>query len=296
MSKNSDSVWSLVAGLFIGGIVGTLSTYIVVQSPHPSSEFASNVHESAVDIVDDPLGPISAVPDVTAKSAKATSSLPPPATNSVGNLAELEREFEAQLQFWSGLTGKIYGDEVFDPESPITKEAGRLLLVMEENKDATAHLPITTLVIYTLAAHNINFVPPQLASHFQEQINQVAAEAAYWQDASEKNARAAIAARNEFAHQVERAARAEDRASEASKVASYNAQVAAQAQSASQAAMAALNTPRLESPSERQERLRIRFQPPPINQGIEIHNGRAYGPDGNFMNITPQGSRVMIEP
>lgn len=295
MAKNSDSIWSLIGGLFLGAIVGVLVTGYCKWQPFrtPSSSNQGNS-----EITKDTFNELGHDHEV-ASSAPLSEDLS-------------ESELTEARTAWKNVAAEIFGNEVNKPESKISIEAERLLKELRDASDPLGDRPSTILLAYATAAHSIGNTVSSLEilkiawgedqrnreiqmkvvqselENWRRQAQEFMTEAAYNRTIAEQNR--AAAEQNRIA-----AEQAISSANQSARAAQYSAQIAAEARTTSQAAIAAANSLRRESQIERQERIR-RQLPPPLFNGIEIHNGRAYGPDGNFMNITPQGSRILIEP
>jgi hypothetical protein len=67
--------------------------------------------------------------------------------------------FERGVQEYSAQAHSLFGDAVFDPNSPLTQKAGQILAQMELEGDPVAYNPAASLVIYTKAAQALGIQP-----------------------------------------------------------------------------------------------------------------------------------------
>jgi hypothetical protein len=296
MAKNSDSVWALVGGVFLGALIGGIS--VAVYTVESSKDVAQ---AELIDIESSRTLPF------LEESDDINPVGPPTATELTVN------KFKETQAGWKTIAADLFGREVHNSESTLSLEAELHLKDLKDANDALTARPSTILLAYTTAAHTLGYTVTSLetfrtawaedqkfrsaqmkileneVAHWKHQAQQSMTEAEYSRSVAQQNRE--IAEHNRIAAEHARTA-----AAQATTQAQKNAQIAAEARAASLAAIAAATPTPTETSSERPERNRRQFPPPPIDDGIEIHNGRAFGADGNFMNITRQGSRILIEP
>lgn len=274
---DKDQLWALLGGLLLGTIFGGLAVLGLFRTPE-TEQFRVAATEPEFHAPEEG-GPILEDKDEI-RLDSVSKEQPPDHPTEQGHA-----EFDRAVDFWQSLAVEYYGEAALDSNSPLTKEAARLLRLLEETGDPIAHDPVVTLLIYTEAAHRINHIPPRLDTTIKE----ITAETARWKAAAEQNSRAWIAAQKQILAEQERTARAQTAArtpiyAPSPPPTTYASQPSTEQDSAARA-----------TKSRDEQRSRYYDRPQPIPGDFEIRNGVFYTPNG-FGNITRQGGSVLIEP
>jgi hypothetical protein len=299
-SASSDTLWALIGGLVLGLIIGASATaFLTTRSVTPP--LSAGVVKADQPVAD-PLGPIAYDAEETEQREAAAFEV-------------------AHFEWYQKVTKALFGDQVGTRGSELSNQANQVLIKLQEWGDPIIEHPATYLVSYSIAAAELDFIGQKVAdaqkiwdherSILADSIAAAENERNYWATASQQNANAAIAARRQAALEQEKAAFRQSNSvtpvqqpptttnNPSSQSDGYSGtnftpdvlrqKYATQRQSG--------NSADTRTAQEKIADFQKRYPaPPPIQSGIEIRNGRATGPDGNFMNITPIGKSILIEP
>lgn len=299
-SASSDSLWSLMGGLFLGLIIGGVATAVLMPASVTPPLSADIV--KADQPVADPLGAITYDADEAAQREASAFE-------------------KAHFEWYQKVTKALFGEQVGTRGSALSTQADEVFIKLQEWSDPIISHPAAYLVSYSIAAAEIDFISQKVAdaqkiwdqerTTLADSLAAAENELNYWAATSQQNANAAIAARRETALEEEKAALRHSESTaplQGPPSSAYTSTPQSGGYSGTnftpdvlRQKYATQRQPSISTDTRTPQEKIADFQrrhpaPPPIQSGIEIRNGRATGPDGNFMNVTPMGNSILIEP
>jgi len=289
-----------MGGLFLGLIIGGAAT-VFLMTPSVNAPLSADVVEADQPVAD-PLGAITYDADEAAHREASAFE-------------------KAHFEWYQKVTKALFGEQVGTQGSELSTQADEVFIKLQEWSDPMISHPAAYLLSYSIAAAEMDFISQKVADAQQiwdqerttltDSLAAAEKERDYWATASQQNANAAIAARRQAAQEQEKAAVSYSSSvvpaqppptptystpsqSDGYSGTNFTPDVLRQKYATQRQSGNSVDT---RSAKEKIADFQRRYPaPPPLQSGIEIRNGRATGPDGNFMNVTPMGSSTLIEP
>jgi hypothetical protein len=283
MAKNTDSIWALIGGLFLGAAF-TTGVWFLNESSQPRPQATPE----SIQIIDPGTGPI---------TADTPAQTPPPPAPSAESIAA----FNAAVDDYAAIAAALFGDAaIYQEDSPLSKRATEILDGLVTAGDPIGHHPAATLLIYSMAAADLGQTMASVQTlrtawaedqkNREAQIRVVESERDTWK----RQAQSAMSAA-EYNRQLA----AQTAANAAATAAAYQQQqaTALKQQTPAPAApsytyTAAAPTPALNA-REKFEQMQRRYPPP--SQPVEIEMSTGLGSDGQVYNVDLRpGGRLEI--